>query len=296
MTPRTVAAANLSLDAGLRAERRDELLAALHHYADASIAAGDDPSVVARALTRQAGVYRRLSEWEQAVDYARRAYEIADDASLPELRAEALVGEGNALMCAGRFDEAIAVYRRLARVATDDRQQGIAEQNIGSIHAQRGEHERARAAFESSRFLFQQAGYMRGEAISSNNLGRLALDLGELPVAEALLQRALVGARAVEDSELTSLALLNLAQLRLAQGSLYSAALMVEGAHAHFVTSENRWRQVECLTVLADVAERDGRQADARDFLVRGAELARAIDAKIELERIVARLVKAVSK
>jgi len=296
MTPRTIAAANVSLDAGLRAERRDELLAALHHYADASIAAGDDPSVVARALTRQAGVYRRLSEWEQAVDYARRAYEIADDASLPELQAEALVGEGNALMCAGRFDEAIAVYRRLARVATDDRQQGIAEQNIGSIHAQRGEHDRARAAFESSRFLFQQAGYMRGEAIASNNLGRLALDLGELPVAEALLERALVGARAVEDSELTSLALLNLAQLRLAQGSLHSAALMVEDAHAHFVASENRWRQVECLTVLADVAERDGRQADARDFLVRGAELARAIDAKIELERIEARLVRAVSK
>lgn len=290
MTLRTVAAAHEALDAGLRAEHRDELQAALHHYADASIAAGDDPAVVARALTRQAGVYRRLSEWDQAVTYARRAYELAEDAGLHDLRAEALVGEGNALMCAGRFDEALSVYRRLARVATDDRQQGIAEQNIGSIYAQRGEHERARAAFESSRFLFQQAGYMRGEAIASNNLGRLALDCGEHSAAESLLQRALIGARAVDDAELTSLALLNLAQLRFAQGALHSAAMMVAGAHAHFVESENRWRQIECLCVLADVAEREGRAAEARDYLLRGAELARAIDAQNELTHIQARL------
>jgi predicted negative regulator of RcsB-dependent stress response len=121
-------------------------------------------------------------------------------------------------------------------------------------------------------------------------MGRLALDCGELPAAEALLQRALIGARAVEDSELTSLALLNLAQLRFSQGALHSAAMMVASAHAHFIESENRWRQVECLCVLADVAEREGRESAARDFLARGAELARAIGAMIELDRIEARL------
>ena len=288
--PRTVAAAQAALAEGLRAEHRDDLQCALHHYADASLAAGDDARIVASALTRQAGVYRRLSEWEVSADYARRARELAEDAQLADVRAEALVAEGNAMLCAGRFDEAMALYQRLARVATDDRQRGIAMQNVGSIHAQRGSRERAREAFESSRFLFQQAGYPRGEAIASNNLGRLALDAGALEEAEALLQRALIGARAVDDAELSALALLNLAQLRVAQGSLHSAAMMAEGAQAHFLESENRWRQVECLCVLADVAVGESRLAAARAHLERGAALARAIGARAELERIEARL------
>lgn len=287
---RSIAAANEALEAGLRAEHRDELHRALDHYADASLAAGDDARVVAQALTRQAGVYRRLSEWDLAADHARRAHQLAEDADLPHLRAEALTAEGNALMCAGRFDEALAVYQRLQRVAMDDRQRGIAMQNIGSIQAQRGEHERAREAFEASRFLFHQAGYMRGEAIASNNLGRLALDCKELNAAETLLQRALIGARAVEDAELAALALLNLAQLRVAQGALHSAAMMAAGAQAHFTESENRWRQIECLCVLADVAESEARPNEARDYLVRGAEIARTIDARAELTKIEARL------
>ena len=182
------------------------------------------------------------------------------------------------------------MYLRLQRVAVDDRQRGIAMQNIGTIHAQRNERDRARAAYEASRFLFQQAGYPRGEAISANNLGRLSLECGEHAAAEALLQRALVGARAVEDAELAALALLNLAQLRVAQGALHSAALMAAGARTHFVESENRWREVECLCVLADIAEQESRPADARACLERGAELARTIDARAELRKIERRL------
>lgn len=289
-TVRSLDSAHASLQAGLRAEHGDDLARALDHYADASIAGRDDARVVAQALTRQAAVYRRLSQWDVAADHARRAYELAEDTALADLRAEALAAEGNALMCAGRFDEAMAAYQRLKRVAVDDRQRGIAMQNIGSILAQRGDHGPARDAFELSRLLFQQAGYMRGEAIASNNLGRLALDCRELSAAESLLQRALIGARAVEDAELAALALLNLAQLRVLQGELHSATLMVRGAQAHFEESGNRWRQVECLTVLADIAEAEGRTPEARSHLERGAELAASIEARVELGQIEARL------
>src|SRR3954466_10476414 len=100
----TTAARRHALDCieeGLRAERSDNLQRALHHYADAAIRAGDDASIVAQALTRQSAVYRRLSEWEFAADLARRAFEVADGAHLHQMRAEALVSEGNALMCGG---------------------------------------------------------------------------------------------------------------------------------------------------------------------------------------------------
>lgn len=285
-----VLAAQEALDAGRRAEHADELQRALHHYADAAIRAGDDPAVVTRALTGQAAVYRRLSDWELAADYARRARELAEDADLPILRAEALVAEGNALMCSGRFDEAVIVYDRLARVATDDRQRGIAMQNLGSIHAQRGDHSAAAHSFEQSRTLFEQAGYARGVAIATNNLGRLAHDLGDLERAEPLLRAALDAAREVEDAELCALALLNLAQVRVARRSFDDAGPMTAEAFGHFVVSENRWRQIECLCVLADIAEAQGERDDARAHLSRGAVLAREIGAREELRRIEQRL------
>jgi len=285
-----VSAAQEALDAGRRAEHADDLQRALHHYADAAVRAGNNPAIVTRALTGQAAVYRRLSDWELAADYARRARELAEDAELPILRAEALVAEGNALMCSGRFDEAVIVYDRLSRVATDDRQRGIAMQNLGSIYAQRGDHDFAAHAFEQSRSLFEDAGYARGVAIATNNLGRLAYDIGDLERAEPLLHAALDAARAVEDAELCALALINLAQLRVAQRDFTAAGPMAAEAFGHFVVSENRWRQVECLCVLADIADAQDDPDAARAHLERGAAIAREIGARVELGRIEGRL------
>lgn len=279
-----------ALHEGLRAERSDNLQRALHHYADAAINARGDAAIVAQALTRQSAVYRRLSEWEFAAESARRAFEVADGAMLLELRAEALVSEGNALMCGGRLNEAQHVYHRLARVAIDDRQRGIAQQNLGSIHAQRREFPEAARALRQSRELFEQAGYARGEVIATNNMGRLAHDMGDLDLAEELLSEALDGARAVEDAELGALALLNLAQIRVARGKYLEAEGMVMAAHGHFVASENRWRQIECLTVLADIAESEGKGEEAAARLRRGRELAIAVDARVELAEIERRL------
>jgi tetratricopeptide (TPR) repeat protein len=281
-----------ALEAGLKAEHADDFQRALNHYADAAMHAGGDTAVVAKALTRQAGVYRRLSEWDLAADYARRARELADGAHLPELHAEALVAQGNALMCSGRHEEAVVVYHRLVRVAMDDRQRGIAMQNIGSIHAQKGEWAWAAEAFESSRWLFRSAGYARGEVIAVNNLGRLAHDQGDLVEAETLLREALAGAREVADAELAALALINLAQVRVARGLLAEALPMAAEAFGHFSVSENRWRQIECLCVLADIAEGEGQKEQATVHLQRAREIARTIGARVELESIEARLDK----
>ena len=122
------------------------------------------------------------------------------------------------------------------------------------------------------------------------NLGRLACESGDLERAEPLRVAALHRAREVEDAELCALALLNLAQLRAAKGAFADAGPMAAEAFGHFVVSENRWRQVECLCVLADVAEGEGKPEDARAHLERGHEIARAIGARMELKRIEERL------
>jgi tetratricopeptide (TPR) repeat protein len=279
-----------ALEEGLKAEHADEFQRALHHYADAAIYAGNVPSVVAQALTRQAGVYRRLSEFDLSADYACRAQELADSAGLPDLHAEALVAQGNALMCSGRLEEAAYIYHRLMRVAMDDRQRGIAMQNVGTIHAQKGEWEWATEAFESSRSLFRSVGYARGEAITINNLGRLAHDQGDLELAERMLKEALACAREVADAELAALALLNLAQVYVARDMLPRALPMVAEAFGHFSVSENRWRQIECLCVLADIAEGKRQHDEAAVHLHRARDIARAIGARVELEKIEERL------
>jgi Tetratricopeptide repeat. len=293
MPSRDEDAAEEALEAGLRAEHADDLQRALHHYADAAIRGAGVAAIVARSLVRQAGVYRRLSEWDVAADYARRAHELADGAGLPELHAEALVAQGNALMCSGRLDEASVVYQRLVRAATNDRQRGIAMQNIGSIHAHRREWDWAAEAFHSSRWLFRSAGYARGEAIALNNLGRLAHDQGDLAEAERLLQQAIAAARDVADAELAALALLNVAQVRVALGKLTEALPMAAEAFGHFSVSENRWRQIECLCVLAEIAEREGQSDQARVHLGRARDIAHAIGARVELAQIEARLASA---
>lgn len=281
------------LDEALRAERADDHDRALDLYALAAARSVTDPTVVAEALTRQAGVYRRRSEWELAVTYAQRARSIAEDAGLPAHLAEALIAEGNALMCRGSFDEAVSVYRRLERVAQDPRQRGIALQNLGSIHAQRDRLDDAAAAFLQSLTLFREAGYERGQAIAANNLGRIALDMNDPDGARRWLHEALTRARAVEDAELIALARLNGAELALATGMLGAAESDVHVSLDHFQQTGNRWRQIECWRVLGDIAGKRMDATAAREFYERALALAKSIGAEAErvlLERRLAAL------
>lgn len=266
----------------LRAEHADDHDRALDLYALAAARAVTDPTIVAEALTRQAGVYRRRSEWELAVTYAQRARSIAEDAGLPAHLAEALIAEGNALMCRGSFDEAVSAYRRLERVAQNPRQRGIALQNLGSIFAQRGELDDAAAAFLESLTLFRDAGYERGQAIAANNLGRIALDMDDTEGARRWLQEALARAKAVEDAELVALARLNLAELALCVGSLGMAEGDVHVSLEHFQETGNRWRQIECWRVLGDIAHKRGDTSSARELFERALALADAIGAESE--------------
>lgn len=280
------------LDEARRAENGDELDRALELYADAAIAARDDPAVVTEALTRQAGVFRRRSEWDLSVTYARRARTLAEDAELPYHHAEALAAEGNALMCRGSFDEALSTYELLLRSAEEPRQRGIALQNMGSIFAQRGRPLDAMKAFRESRALFAEAEYPRGEAIAANNVGHVALDVGDLDTADRWLTHALARAQEVEDAELVALVSLNLAQLQLRRDALDDAEDRTVTALGHFQRSQNRWRQIECWRVLGDIAAARRDRPHARELYERALRLSRSIDASRESEMLEERLAR----
>jgi tetratricopeptide (TPR) repeat protein len=272
---------NDPIDEGLAAEKLGLLDRAESCYAAA--AAGGEPALRARALTKLADVYRCRADWDTALDFARRAQEAARESSAADLVSDAIVAEGNVLMCRGDFDLATTLFESLLATVTDPRLRGVVLQNLGSIQAQKGQLGAAERAFGESYGFFRQAGYRRGEAIALNNYGRVALDRGDVPLAERSLEDALAVAREVEDTELTALATLNLAEALSRRGESTRARDLASAAFGHFDACGNRWRQVECLRLLGALHEGEHCHEDAERCLERGLALAEEIDARAEV-------------
>ena len=272
---------NELIDEGIAAERLGLLDRAESCYSLA--AESDDASQRAHALTRLADVHRARAQWDRALELARRAQEIARSNGHEALRDEAIVAEANVLMCRGDFASATAAFEALLSSARDPRLRGVILQNLGSILAQKGQLGDAERAYSESHGYFRQAGYRRGEAIALNNHGRVALDRGDLEVAERSLESALVMAREVEDSDLAAVATLNLAEALTERQQNKRARDLASAAFGHFRSCGNRWRQVECLRLLGALHERELFSEDAERCYGRALALAEEIDAQGEI-------------
>jgi tetratricopeptide (TPR) repeat protein len=276
---------------GVRAERTGAYDRALEAFRLAGACSGD-PETCARALTHEADVLRAQCAWDDAISAARRAQGIAWDADLADRYLEALNAEANVLSARGRFDEARPILERVAAGSTDLRLRGIALQNLGTIHAQSGQHATAERAFNQSLGAFKRAEYRRGECIALNNLGRLALDCGDCGRASPLLESAFAIAREIEDHELTALARLNLAWSLCARGELDRAQDHAMSALGHFSSCENRWREIECFRLIGDINERCEDWANAERCFGLALNLAEQIGSEPEVRATEDRLVR----
>ena len=281
---------NELIEEGIAAERLGLLDRAESCYLTA--ANSEDAGVRARALTKLADVHRSRAEWKTALELARRAKELARATGEELLCDEAIVAEGNVLMCSGDFGAATAVFESLLETASDPRVRGVVLQNLGSILAQTGQLGAAEKAFAESHGYFRQAGYRRGEAIALNNHGRVALDRQNLAAAERSLEEALVMARDVDDSDLVALATLNLAEALAQRGQNKRSRDLASAAFGHFRSCGNRWRQVECLRLLGALHERECFVEDAERCYQRGLALAEEIDAQGEIATLRASLAR----
>jgi tetratricopeptide (TPR) repeat protein len=272
---------NELIDEGIAAERLGLIDRAESCYSLA--AQSEDPCVQARAFTKLAGVHRSRADWDLALEWARRAQEVARASGERSIENEAIVAEANVLMCRGDFAAATFVFESLLVSELEPRLRGVVLQNLGSILAQKGQLGSAERAFAESYGYFRQAGYRRGEAIALNNYGRVALDRKNIPLAERSLEDALSLAREVEDSDLVALATLNLAEALTQRREDKRARDLASAAFGHFRSSGNRWRQVECLRLLGALHEREQCTDDAERCFERGLKLAEEIDAKSEI-------------
>jgi len=237
---------------GVRAERAGALDRAAEAYI-AAASSSENPAVRSEALTHLADVHRSRCDWDNALQCAKDAQAIAQAAALDALVAEAVIAEANIHITRGDFAAAIPRLESLASSNGDPRLRGIALQNLGSIHAQTGQSRAAERAFRESLGCFQRAGYHRGQGIALNNLGRLAIDGGDVAEAQPLLEAALSAAREVEDLDLAALVSLNLASALCMADELDRAQDCAMAALGYFADCNNRWREIECLRLIGDI-------------------------------------------
>jgi tetratricopeptide (TPR) repeat protein len=273
------------LEEGRRYEGHGVLDRALENYRRAADESSD-PAVIAESLTHQSRVHRCRSDWELALETARRAQELSRTHQLASLLTDAIIAEANVLICRGDFTEALTIFRRLLDETNEPRVRGIALQNIGSILWQQGQLGAAERALSESLGWFQRAGYALGEAIALNNHGRISLERGNTDLSKALLTQAREAARALEDAELTALVALNYAAALHADGDHAGAVREASAALGYFTTSGNRWREIECLRLIGTVNERLGDCADALRCHERALALAEEIGARHDLRLI----------
>jgi tetratricopeptide (TPR) repeat protein len=267
---------------GVRAERAGAMDRALEHFAAAAERARD-PSTKAEALTHLADVRRARCEWDAAVEIARSARALAAQNGLDHREAEAAIAEANVFLSRGDFHQAVPHFSAIANESTDPRIRGIALQNLGAVYAQTGDLAAAERAFTASLGNFQAAGYKRGEGIALNNLGRLQLDTGDCRNARLILERALVLARDVEDSDLAALISVNLSWALCEDGDLDHSQDLAMAALGYYSDCNNRWREIECFRLIGTINEKAEDYPNARRCYQLALHIAEAIGSEHEI-------------
>jgi tetratricopeptide (TPR) repeat protein len=273
---------------GVRSERSGALERAVEHYTTA--AGSPAPAVVSEALRRLSSVHRTRCDWDDALSAARRSAQVARQAGLNELFAEALNAEAAVHQSRGDFARAAPLLEQILTLTEDERVRGIALQNLGTIAAETGDLEGAEEHFLASYEAFRNAQYTLGEAFALNNSGRAALARGHVARADSLLRDALRAAKELGDMDLLALARLNLAEALISQGELAQADELASAALGYFVSVGNRWRQTECLRLLGDINDRQGHAETATRCYELGLKLAREIGAQREATELTRRL------
>ena len=274
---------------GVRAERAGALDRALESFQAAADRA-QDTATRASALTHVADVLRARCDWDEAIERARAARQLAAAAGLEECEAEAAIAEANVHLSRGDFELAVPNFAAIASESANPRIRGIALQNLGAVYAQTGERALAERAFRESLTSFQAAGYKRGEGIALNNLGRLELDNGQCRNARLILERALVLAREVEDSDLAALASVNLSWALCEDGDLDHSQDLAMAALGYYSDCSNRWREIECFRLIGTINEKAEDFANARRCYELALNLAREIGSEHEVAETTARL------
>jgi tetratricopeptide (TPR) repeat protein len=159
------------------------------------------PQVQAEAYVVLVALLDKLGCGPLARDAAERAVELADQSDDPRVKGWARIEKGVVLMSSGRYAEARRVYvqaRQWVRKANDRRHEIHVEGNIAGCLKELDRPQQARKRYLNAVALSRRYGVPSLEAVWLVELGRLALDEGELDEVETYALAALKIAKPAE--------------------------------------------------------------------------------------------------
>ncbi len=248
------------------------------------------PTDEVRADTRRAALQRRRGEYADALATARAALERATSLGAGDLRMELLLVIANTYDSLADFPAALETFAELVPLAEargDPHFLARVHNVLGVTHADSGQNDRARRAYQTARTFAEQSGDRRILGSVLNNLGNIALVTGELADARRHHEQALAvreahggDSRGVADSHQ------NLAELAILEGNPAAAVPHLEKAIAIHTTLGLKRNLANANLTYAAALRALGRNDEALTRLTAAGELADSLGAPVILARV----------
>ncbi len=230
------------------------------------------------ALGRIARIYRRMDQYQEAMERYRAAEELFETSGDLRGVAACLDDMGKVRWKQGSFSEAISFHTRALELRErlgDLRSMAFTLGNLGAVYHDSGRFHDALDFFQRSLKLYEGNADRQGVVHIAAQLGAVWLDLGETDRALRIWKEALDEAAKIGDRLQQAYLLANLGQGRKAQGDL-------DGAVSSFESAVSIARELGDKSLLAETLRRKGlvlanlgRLSEASSHLKEALDLAR---------------------
>jgi tetratricopeptide (TPR) repeat protein len=234
-----------------------------------------DSRLRAEALRRLAVLHHLRAEHEVARELCQRSFELAVQAGADDLAADASNALAGFALERGDLTEGQQRYHRALQLAGEN--PGLVakiEQNLGIVANIRGEWSEALDHYSRSLAAYEATADERGCAFAHHNLGMIHADRKRWAEADRHYQTSQALAASAGDRHLGGIALMNRAEVRLAQGDLEGARAGAEQALAIFNQVEARRHKAGAHRLLGMVFRQRAQPALAESHLRSALEIA----------------------
>jgi tetratricopeptide (TPR) repeat protein len=234
-----------------------------------------EPRVRAEALRRLGVLHHLRAEPEIARELCERSCEVAAKAGAADLAADAFNALAGFALERGDLTEAQQSYDHALELASENVSLvAKIEQNLGIVANIRGEWSEALQHYSRSLAAYEASADNRGCAYAHHNLGMIHADRKQWAEADQHYQTSQTLAASAGDRHLGGVALMNRAEVRLAQGDLEGARAGAEQALAVFTEVEARRHKAGAHRLLGMVFRQRGQLALAESHLRSALEIA----------------------
>lgn len=234
--------------------------------------------LMAQAQGARASALESLGRVDEGLAAARQAEDLYTRADDLRGRGAMLIATGNFLEDHAKYAEAKAAYteaRTLSLTVGDDERLAVAENDLGIIAMDLGDAEEARAQYTRAMEIFRRVQNLPRVAAELNNIGIVDKELGDVNAAVASYTASLNLLARLHDARQVARVHNNLGIVLLGQGRLREAEEHYKQAYAIYTGEGQAGRAVLPLQGLAHLAWLQGRLLEAHRMYQQAMESAR---------------------